>query len=206
MYRSSFGTSDLSIAGARVPYCHRYHRGGRAIRDSERTVTPSKVENQELKSMQVDELVMSPHAFLKGMREQHLRSLSEVAMRANFAEGEWIFREGERADRFYLIEEGSAIITARMRTNSQIVIQTLGPGDAVGWAWLIEPYMWYFDARADEATCTLSFNAVRLREQCKEDPKLSFELMKRVTHVLIDCLQGTRLSLLDAYAARGIEM
>jgi hypothetical protein len=33
--------------------------------------------------MQVDELVMSPHAFLKGMREQHLKSLNEVAMRAN---------------------------------------------------------------------------------------------------------------------------
>jgi CRP/FNR family transcriptional regulator, cyclic AMP receptor protein len=93
-----------------------------------------------------------------------------------------------------------------MRTNSQIVIQTLGPGDAVGWAWLIEPYMWYFDARADAATCTLSFNAVHLREQWKEDPKLSLELMKRVTHVLIDCLQATRLSLLDAYAARGVEM
>lgn len=58
--------------------------------------------------------------------------------------------EGEQADRFYLIEEGSIIIT----TQSQIVIQALGTGDAVGWSCLFEPHTWHFDARADEATCT----------------------------------------------------
>jgi CRP/FNR family transcriptional regulator, cyclic AMP receptor protein len=156
--------------------------------------------------MQADELMLAPHPFLEGMRERHLRSLREVAMRKNFAEGEWIFRGGERADRFYLIEEGSVIITMRMPTHSQIVIQTLGTGDAVGWASLFEPYRWHFDARADEVTCTLSFNAVRLREQCKEDPELGYELMKRVSRVLIDCLQATRLKLLNAYAARDVEM
>jgi CRP/FNR family transcriptional regulator, cyclic AMP receptor protein len=51
-----------------------------------------------------------------------------------------------------LIEEGSVIITTRMPTYSQIVIQTLGTGDAVGWAWLFEPYTWHFDARAAETT------------------------------------------------------
>ena len=61
--------------------------------------------------MKVDELTTSPRPFLKGMRKQHVRYLNKIAMRTNFAEGEWIFREGERADRFYLIEEGSVVIT-----------------------------------------------------------------------------------------------
>ena len=64
--------------------------------------------------MKVDELIMSPRLFLKGMRRQHVRYLNEIALRTNFAEGEWIFREGERADCFYLIVEGSVIITSRM--------------------------------------------------------------------------------------------
>ena len=53
--------------------------------------------------MRGDELIVTPHPFLEGMCEQQLRSLSEAAMRASFAEGEWIFREGEPAERFYLI-------------------------------------------------------------------------------------------------------
>jgi CRP/FNR family transcriptional regulator, cyclic AMP receptor protein len=97
--------------------------------------------------MEVDELIVSVHPFLKGMREQHLRSLSELAMRTNFAEGEWIFREGERADRFYLIEEGSVILTSCLPTHSHLVIQTLGAGDAVGWSCLFEPYTWHLNAR-----------------------------------------------------------
>jgi hypothetical protein len=50
--------------------------------------------------MRSDELIVSPHPFLEGMCEEHLRSLSDAAMRATFAEGECIFREGEPANRF----------------------------------------------------------------------------------------------------------
>ena len=125
------------------------------------------------------------------MCEQHLRSLSEAALRASFAEGEWIFREGEPADRFYLIQEGSVFITSRMPGHSQIVIQTVGSGNALGWSWLFEPYRWHFDARVDDPIRALFFHAALLREQCEEDPKLGYELMKRVSRVAIRRLQAT---------------
>jgi CRP-like cAMP-binding protein len=51
--------------------------------------------------MRSDELIVSPHPFLEGVCKEHLRSLSETAMRASFAKGECIFREREPADRFY---------------------------------------------------------------------------------------------------------
>ena len=156
--------------------------------------------------MRSDELIMAPHPFLEGMCEEHLRSLSEAAMHASFAEGECIFREGEPANRFYLIEEGSVFITSRIPGHSQIVIQTIGAGDALGWSWLFEPFTWHFDARADEPTRALFFHAAELREQCEEDPKLGYELMKRVSRVVIHRLQATRLKLLNAYVAQGVEM
>jgi CRP-like cAMP-binding protein len=156
--------------------------------------------------MKVDELTMSPRPFLEGMRKQHVRYLNEIALRTNFAEGEWIFREGERADRFYLIEEGSVIITSRMPIYSHIVIQTLGAGNAVGWSGLFKPYRWHLDARADEPTRVLSFRAARLREQCKRDPKLGYELMERVGYMLIQRFQAARLKLLNAHAVTVVEM
>jgi CRP/FNR family transcriptional regulator, cyclic AMP receptor protein len=60
--------------------------------------------------MRSDELIVSPHPFLEGMCEEHLRSLSDAAMRASFAEGECIFREGEPANRFYLIQEAVSLL------------------------------------------------------------------------------------------------
>ena len=156
--------------------------------------------------MRGDELIVTPHPFLEGMCEQQLKSLSEAAMRTSFAEGEWIFREGEAADRFYLIQEGSVFITSRMPGHSHIVIQTVRTGDSLGWSWLFEPYQWHFDARADEPTRALYFRADLLRELCQDDPKLGCELMKRVSRVVIQRLQATRLKLLNAYSARDLEM
>ena len=75
--------------------------------------------------MRSDELITNPHPFLKGMEQEHLRLLSESAMRANFAEQEMIFRQGEPADRFYLIQAGSVFITSRIPGHAQITIQTV---------------------------------------------------------------------------------
>jgi CRP/FNR family transcriptional regulator, cyclic AMP receptor protein len=66
--------------------------------------------------------------------------------------------------------------------------------------------MWHFVAWADEPTRARFFHAAPLREQCKEDPKLGYELMKRISRVVIHRLQTTRLKLLNAYAAQDIEI
>jgi CRP-like cAMP-binding protein len=127
-------------------------------------------------------------------------------MCASFAEGECIFRESEPANRLYLIQEGSVIITSRTPKHAQIVIQRAGAGDALGWSWLFEPYTRHFEAWADEPTRALYFHASPLREQSEQDSKLGYELMKRFSRVVIHRLQATRFKLLNVYAARDIEM
>ena len=79
------------------------------------------------------------------------------------------------------------------------MIQTIGAGEALGWSWLFEPFTWHFDTLADEPTRALFFHAAQLREQCEEDPKLGYELMKRVSRVVIHRLQATRLKLLKGW-------
>jgi CRP/FNR family transcriptional regulator, cyclic AMP receptor protein len=156
--------------------------------------------------MRSDELIANPHPFLEGMDRQHLRLLSEWAMRANFAEQEFIFRQGEPANRFYLIQAGSVFITSRVPGRGQVTIQTIGSGEALGWSWLFEPYRWHFDAWADEPTRAVYFQSNVLREQCEQDPNLGYELMIRVSHVVVQRLQATRLKLLQACAAGDVEI
>jgi CRP/FNR family cyclic AMP-dependent transcriptional regulator len=156
--------------------------------------------------MRSDELIINPHPFLEGMDRRYLRLLSESAIRANFAEQEVIFRQGEPANRFYLIQAGSVFITSQIPGRGQITIQIIGSGEALGWSWLFEPYRWYFDAWADEPTRTLYFQSNVLREQCEQDPKLGYELMTRVSRVVVQRLQATRSKLLLAYAAGDVEI
>ena len=137
------------------------------------------------------------HPFLKGMSADHLKILTESAMRAEFKPGEVIFREGDPANRFYLIESGGVRLESRKPDRPPVQIQTIGAGDVLGWSWLFPPYYWNFEAEATEPTRAIFFYGTRLREKCEEDPRFGFELMKRMSAVMLQRLQATRKQLLD---------
>ena len=49
---------------------------------------------------------VQPHSFLKDLLKPQLAALSKIANIAQFKAGKPIFRQGESADRFFLIEQG----------------------------------------------------------------------------------------------------
>lgn len=137
------------------------------------------------------------HPFLKGMSAEHLNILLESATYADFKPDEVIFREGDPANRFYLIESGKVELESRKQDRPPVRIQTIGAGDVLGWSWLYPPYYWNFEAKALEATKAIFFYGTRLREKCDEDPRFGLELMKRMSAVMLQRLQATRKRLLE---------
>jgi len=79
---------------------------------------------------------------------------------------------------------------------TKLLIQTLGPGDDIGWSWLFPPYSVHVGARALAPTKTIFFYGTRLREQCEQDHELGYQLMKRIAEVATQCLQFTQQSLI----------
>jgi len=145
---------------------------------------------------------LAEHPFCKGLQSEYLEFIASCASEVSFRADKIIFREGEEADRFYLIQEGRVALEAFQLEGGPVVIQTLGPGDALGWSWLIPPYKWRFDARAIDHTTAISLDGKALRERCNSDPGLGFEMLKRFAVVLEQRLQATRLQLLDVYGRR----
>ncbi len=83
-----------------------------------------------------------------------------------------------------------------------MIIETLGPGEVVGWSWLFPPYRWHFDAVALEPVRAVALDGLCLHAKCEENPRLGFDLTRRFAGVLVDRLQATRLRLLDMYGTR----
>jgi hypothetical protein len=67
----------------------------------------------------------------------------------------------------------------------------------LGWSWLFPPYLWHFDARAVTPPKAIFFYGTRLRELCEENHDLGYELMKRVSEIVIRRLQATRRELVE---------
>lgn len=128
------------------------------------------------------------HPFLRGLASQHIKTLSDLAMRVEFKPGELIFKAGDLANRFYLLQTGQIALES---PEADTALQILGPGDVLGWSWLFEPYQWQFDARALEPTSAVFLYGTRLREVCESHPDFGYALLKRCTRIVIERLHAT---------------
>ena len=143
--------------------------------------------------MNISTLAAQP--FLKGMTEQQLELLGADSYPTEFRPNERILSEGGVANRFYLITEGRVEVESRTFEGEAVAIETLGPGDVVGWSWLLPPYYWQFDARAAVHTKAICFYGTHLGKVCEENHDIGYELMKRISEIVVKRLQSVRLKL-----------
>ena len=136
----------------------------------------------------------------KGLSVQYLDLLAEAAMLKEFTAGEGIFREGDPANRFYLILNGEVALESTRGERAPVVLQTIGANDVLGWSWLFPPYYWHFDARAVTPTKAIFFYGTWLRESCERDHDFGYEMLRRMSGVIIKRLQATRKKLVELEA------
>lgn len=143
--------------------------------------------------------VLEEHPFFKGLEQPYIELVTGCAANVKFEAGQYLCREGEEANCFYIIRSGKVALEIYAAELGSLVIDTLTEGDVLGWSWLIPPYNWHFDAKAVELTRVISLDGKCLRTKCESDHNLGYELLKRFTHIIEQRLQTTRLQLLDLY-------
>lgn len=143
--------------------------------------------------------ILRAHSFFAGLDEAYLSLLVGCARNVRANPGQFLFRNGDEANQFYLVRTGKIALEICAPGREPLVIETVSYGQILGWSWLIPPYHWRFDARAVEATRAIALDGKCLREKCERDHDLGYELLKRFAHVVDDRLQDARLQLLDVY-------
>lgn len=141
--------------------------------------------------------LVAQQPFFKGMDKHLIQLLADSIMEMRFKQGDWLFRQGDPANRFYLILEGKVIIESEVKELGMVPIRTLGPDDNLAWAWLFPPYEMHFSARAIEPVRTIFFYGTRLREKCETNHELGYQLMKRVAEVVVRNLNATQQRLME---------
>jgi CRP-like cAMP-binding protein len=141
--------------------------------------------------------LIAKQPFFKGLNYQQLQLLAVSALEMQFETGAMIFAEGSPANRFFLILTGRVVLSSEMEDRNEIPVQTLGPGDDLGWSWLFPPYSMHFTARALEPTTAIFFYGTRLRQQCEEDHELGYQIMGRIAEVATESLRSTQRRLMQ---------
>jgi CRP-like cAMP-binding protein len=141
--------------------------------------------------------VFGGHAFLKDLSPRHLMLLASGVRPVEFKAGTYLGRDGETAKAFYLIQAGHVALRMHAHGAESVPVQTVGPGEVVGWSWLVAPHRWRFDCVASDHVTALAFDAEWLREKCEQDHELGYQLLKHLVTVMADRMTATWQQLLE---------
>ncbi|MGK4579160.1 cyclic nucleotide-binding domain-containing protein [Kitasatospora sp. HPMI-4] len=137
---------------------------------------------------------------LRALPEAHRDRLLALALERSFPPARRLFDEGGPADRFWLIRSGEVALDLYAPGRPPPVVETIGPGQLLGWSWLFPPYRWHLGAQAIGPVDAWEFPADQVRALCTADPVLGHQLTLRCAEVIAERLQATRIRLLDLYA------
>ncbi len=150
------------------------------------------------------EELLGGHRFFAGLGSSAVQLIAGCASNVHFAAGDYIFGEGEAAGRFYVIRHGRVALEIHSPTRGTLVIDTMDEGEVLGWSWLVPPYRYFGDARAVTPVSAIALDGTCLRGKCEADAELGYQLLKRVTTVMYQRLQSTRVRLLDLYGTESV--
>src|SRR6516164_3845538 len=147
--------------------------------------------------IEVNAAALAAHPFLHGMPADQLGMLAEAARDVRFPARYRLFEDGGNATRFWLIQSGHVSLDLQVPGEGPVVIETIGMGELLGWSWLFPPFKWAFGAVAVTPVEAFEFDARAVREFCAADPGFGYELNQRITRVLANRLQATRIRLIS---------
>ncbi|MFE7263718.1 Crp/Fnr family transcriptional regulator [Streptomyces sp. NPDC057592] len=145
----------------------------------------------------------SPTRITAALPARYRARLMEIGREVDFAQGVRLFDEGDHADRFRILRSGTVTLDIRVPGSAPVVIESLGPGELVGWSWLFKPCIRHLGAEAMTPVRTNEFDAETVLMAMDADPAFGSAVGHWVGQVLADRLQATRIRLLDLYAPRG---
>jgi CRP-like cAMP-binding protein len=143
--------------------------------------------------------ILNSHPFISDMEEHYVKQITGCASNVVYRENEYIFKEGEEAKKFFLIRTGKVALEINGREKGKIRFLTIGPGQILGWSWIVMPYKWHFDAKVIENVRAIALDGECLRKKFDDDPKLGYEMLKRFSQILEQRLNVTRIQLIDMY-------
>ncbi len=143
--------------------------------------------------------LLREHPFFQDMDTNVQQVIAGCAANERYEAGQYIQREGDKANRFYLVRGGVVSIELHVPGREPVVMDTVQEGEVFGWSWITPPYRNAYDVRAVQLTRLISLDAKCLRKKMKNDQTLGYEMLKRFVPVMADRLTSARLQMLDVY-------
>ena len=142
---------------------------------------------------------LSAHEFFSQFRDDDLKFLCECSSTREIKKGQILFLQGEHADKFYVVRSGLISIQMPAIMGPALEIQAVDEDQVLGWSWLISPYRWNFQTKAEEDSELLQFDGVAILARCEQEPKFGYELLKKFAGLMSVRLNAARQKMMNEW-------
>ena len=142
---------------------------------------------------------LSAHEFFSEFSDDSLKFLCECSSTREIKKGQILFLQGEHADKFYVVRSGRISLQMPAIMGPTLEVQAVDEDQVLGWSWLISPYQWNFQTKAEDDSELLQFDGAAILARCEQDPKLGFELVKKFAALMSVGLNAARLKMMDEW-------
>lgn len=146
---------------------------------------------------------LSSHELFSDFNQDSIKFLGECAISRSINKEEILFQQGEPANKFYIIRSGQISIQIPAIMGPELEIQTVGKDQVLGWSWLISPYRWSFQAKAETDSELLEFDGALIRERCEQETKFGYALLKKFAGLMAERLGAARQKMMDEWNPAG---
>ena len=129
-----------------------------------------------------------------------MERLSSVCEYADFNRGELLFREGDRAEKFFILLEGKAVIQIQVSTRPTAV--SVGvvnkPYQSLGWSSIVPPYFYTASALCEENSRFIEVEGEMFVDLLQQNPEAGVLVFMRIAEVISNRLRNSRAVLLKS--------
>ena len=140
--------------------------------------------------------VLKKSELFHDLDDEQLSLVEKICTSEVFEPGAIIFKQDQKADKIYVIEEGLVGIILEVGPLSQRQVQAASNLEVFGWAALIPPYTRTATIKAIQRTKVMAFDAKELGRLFRTNPDIMYKVGSAVACVLAKRLRTAYTQLL----------
>ena len=136
-------------------------------------------ENRVLTKEDLKEIVMLAH-----LTDDMQDRLAQIVDVLNFDKDEILFKEGEPAERFYMLKSGNILLEQRISDKVTACVGSVKPGFSFGWSTMVDNGVYTTDAVCIEPSETYSFKRDKINKLFEQDPRMGYLMYQRLLEII----------------------
>jgi len=121
---------------------------------------------------------------LNHLNDEMLAKLVPITELLLFDDKEIIFRQGDRAERLYMLLHGKVLLEQRLSDKITVSVSAIKPGFTFGWSAMLDEDTFTSDAICAEPCKVFSFRQEKIKALLDQDHSLGYIMSQRLLRIL----------------------